>query len=269
MDNPYRAPKHDSEVAAPSPLDELWSVRSVLRSMAATVKGRPLTVLLAVGALPALWSLPGDMVRWRVVPDDVPYDYRRSLLQILVPWATAAWACVASPGQQLVALKATADAPAGPGDFVTGLRHAPAFFALGALLALPLELVSLLPLSEDVSGALMGLMFIPIAVLVTRTWLVAPRLVDARCSLLEGLAFSWGATRGRAAKAFGLLLVSALLTLPLLATEMALGFRNYLITWALLGLLWTLAAAEVYARVTGRKPAGVAAREAVARAGAG
>ena len=232
--------------ARPKPTFLPWTPAEIfLRSLQA-IRRDPIVLPLSLGVLPTIWSLPTEWLRdWLTSPESSPAMSTSVLLSI----ASAAWSTVLFGGELLIGIDAARGARVSWARFVEGLRYAPRLFVTVLIVLVPLEVLFVTWPGENASlpamlPVLAAAVVLPI--LIARTILWAPYMVDAKTPLFEGLVSSWIVTKGHVLR---LIMLAITFTLPIVVIalfELTALKAGYAAT-ALLNLGYSLAVGHLYA----------------------
>ena len=246
--DPWKPPSGWDRVT-PEPNQGPWTVGRVLRTMGRAFRKQPFGVLLAVCILPGLWAVPAAIVQARYVSEDEPFfGPGRSLLAAAVSIGSDAWGSVWFAGQLHASIAAVRGHPIQWRAFLTGLLQAPLLFLSFAAVAVPFELVSLLPITVqrgELFSAFDAVGLLLMMYLGARTCLWAPLLVDARVPFFQGLMESWVITSGAVTRLVLMAVIFSVATAPILFLEASFTNRVHVFA-AIVSALYAMAVAAIY-----------------------
>jgi hypothetical protein len=248
----WDTPEEMREQGARGARDGRWTIGSVLKGMVAAFRRQPLGVLIAVCIIPGLWDVPATIAQDLLVGEAESLPGARSFRAVAVSIAGSAWNTVWFGGQMSAAIDAANDQPIDWRRFSKGLAKAPVLFATVLVVSIPYELANFAPVAPDSTQAdlAFAIVFAVSIWLFARTALWAPLIVDAKQRFGESFVTSWELTRGSAWRFFGLGLTLFCIGLPLLIVDVIFLNEQFHLSGALMGALYALAVAEVYA-ITG------------------
>jgi hypothetical protein len=198
--------------ARPKPTLSPWTPPEILLRSLQAIRREPIALALSLGIAPTLWSLPADWLRDRLIGAE---SSPATSMSVLVSVASYAWGTIPFGGELLIGIDAARGRRVSWTRFREGLRFAPRLLVTVLIVFLPIELVfGVFP--QDAGGGvplarLAGSVIV--AILVARTILWAPYIVDARTALFESLVSSWIVTSGYVLR---LIVLAVALTLPVI-----------------------------------------------------
>lgn len=224
------------------------SARFLLRSAWNSTKDQAFMAVLALVVLPTLWQVPADVAYDWLIPEEsrsggaVPV-----LLDIAMLFATSAWGCLLWGGQLLIAIDVARGKPVRFQRFLVGLRYAPRLLVTMVAFG-PIVALIYVPSGERSAWVALSIVLVAVigtAVLVARTLVWAPMIVDSGRSVLDSLWASWQATSHRTWMVIRLGAIMLVAALPLVLVEATVS-DEYFVTTGLCGAIFTLAAAHSY-----------------------
>jgi hypothetical protein len=193
--------------------------------------------------------VPANLAHDHFVPQDEPaFAPGRSLAAVAVSIGTNAWNSVWFSGHFSVSIAAVRLQPIPWRAYLTGLVRAPLMFLSVVLVALPFDLIGLLPvraLPGEMPWAFDALGSVLMIYLVARTCLWAPLLVEGRRPFFECLKESWMTTRGAVTRLVLLGTILVIATLPIAFVEASLS-NHWHVTLAVISAHFVMAVATVY-----------------------
>ena len=224
-----------------------WTAPDLFLRVWRTLLRRPFALLFALAVIPGAWAVPVELAFARFIPDGAPaFGPERSEPAFALSFAAVVWDAIWAAGGFRIAIDVARGRAVRLRHLIEGLAYTP-WIVCTALPLLPLEIIVLLPLEDDPNAASLafGSVFVLTLVLVTRSALWAPFLLDAGSSISAGLSASWEATRYRT---LPMLVLAGLLVAPILPVailEIALTGKAYA-SIGLANLFYTLAIAHLY-----------------------
>jgi len=223
-----------------------WTVPELFLRVWKTLLRQPLPLLFALAVVPGLWAIPAELAYAKWVPGEPALGTGRPAIAVLLSFAGIVWNSIWAAGGIRIGIDAARGQPVRFRHLLDGVAYTP-WIVLTSLTLVPLEFVVLLPFEDDPSSAALalGAAVAVTVVLLTRTALWAPFMLDGASSIRGALIASWQATRERTAR---ILLLAWLLFLPIVpaaAIELALAGHGF-VAIGLGSLFYTLTVGHLY-----------------------
>lgn len=267
MSDPYSPPRADEDGAAPAP-PSAWTIRSLLGGMWQAVRRQPLGAFVALFVIPLCWAIPAQWLRARLVPDEwAELGGEPALYVALSSLCVQAWDMICFPGAQLAALRLAAGERIRWREFIEGLRKLPVLLLLSAIVAVPFELIGLLPLPSIAIQVIFIVASLGLAIFWLRTLTWTSLLLLTRWSFWQAFELSWATTRGHSWRLIALFVVLLHVAFPLILVDVINAPRDLPLGMSAFGALMMLAAAQVYVSTptTGESDSTSTGRKSISR----
>jgi hypothetical protein len=236
--------------------------------MLTCLRRQPLALLVALAVVPSAWNIPMDLVYDHVVPQEArDAGTAPRLLDAAMLFASVVWGCILYGGQLLIAIDSARGRRVRWRRFREGLSFTWRLTLTTLVFVLPASVVIYLP-----EGDLLEVLAAPLAaavatiILMARTILWGPLIVDARGPLWGTLRASWLVTRGQIWKVVLLGIAFLVPVVPIFVAE-ALVYDEFWVASGLCGALYTLAVAQLYVLAPELSGSGIAEYQLATRGG--
>ena len=233
------------------------TARLILRRIIMRIRQQPLALFLALAVVPTLWNVPADLAYDQVIPDESRTSGTAPpLLDAVMLSAVIVWSCMLYGGQLLIAIDAVRRERVSWRRFRDGLPQTARLAVTSLPFFLPWAVLMHFPEGpwlDVLALPLIAVTIVIVVILVARTIIWAPLLVDSTLSVSQALAASWAATRGLVWAIVRLGVLLCALVIPVGVAESAVH-DEFDLTFGVLGALYILAVAELYAHTLPRPP---------------